>query len=108
MLVNSIFSISHNVFYQSEKEFLVLNSIYFVVFKCFQFGPASKRLVKPTFRENCNQDKLEIFIDINLPHEPWLCTVKKFGRKTVLNAFLKAVQKHFFSLYNISKGFRVQ
>ena len=40
MLVTSIFSFSHNVFYQYQKEFLCLSDIYFVVCKCFQLGPA--------------------------------------------------------------------
>ena len=39
MLVTSIFSFSHNVFYPSQKEFLYLSYIYCVVCKCFQFGP---------------------------------------------------------------------
>ena len=42
MLVTSIFSFSHNVFFQFQKEFLFLSHIYFVVCKCFQFGPVKK------------------------------------------------------------------
>ena len=38
--VTIIFSFSHNVFYPSQKEFLFWSYIYFVVCKCFQFGPA--------------------------------------------------------------------
>ena len=39
MLVTSIFSFSNHVFYQSQKEFLFLSYIYFVVCKCFEPGP---------------------------------------------------------------------
>ena len=39
MLVTSIFSFSHNVFYLSQSNFQWLIHIYFVVCKCFQFGP---------------------------------------------------------------------
>ena len=35
MLVASIFSFSHNVFYQSQREFQCLSYIYFVFCKCF-------------------------------------------------------------------------
>ena len=45
MLVTSIFFFSHNVFYQSQKEFLFLSYIYFVVCKCFQFGPVQNFVV---------------------------------------------------------------
>ena len=41
VLVSSIFSFSHNVFYSFKKDFLFLSYIYFVVCKCFQFGKAS-------------------------------------------------------------------
>ena len=37
MLVTSVFSLSHNVFYQSKIEILFLNNIFFVVCKCFEF-----------------------------------------------------------------------
>ena len=36
MLVTSIFSFSHNVFYPSQNEFQVLSHIWFAVCKCFQ------------------------------------------------------------------------
>ena len=39
MLVFNIFSFSHNVFYPSLKEFPIQIYIYFVVSKCFEFGP---------------------------------------------------------------------
>ena len=39
MLVTSIFSFSHNVFYPSLNKFQFFSYIYFVVCKCFQFGP---------------------------------------------------------------------
>ena len=39
MLVTSIFSFSHNVFYPSQNKLQLFNYIYFVVCKCFQFGP---------------------------------------------------------------------
>ena len=45
MLVTSIFSFCHNVFYQSQRELLFLSSIYFVVCKCFQFGPVKKFVI---------------------------------------------------------------
>ena len=38
MLVTSIFSFSHNVFYPSTDEFKPLSHIWIVVCKCFQFG----------------------------------------------------------------------
>ena len=55
MLVISIFSFFHNVFYPStlfypsQNKFLFFSHIYFVICKCFQFGPMSLkfcRLVK--------------------------------------------------------------
>ena len=39
MLVTSIFSFSNNVFYPSENKFQFFSHIWFVVCKCFQFGP---------------------------------------------------------------------
>ena len=39
MLETVIFSFSHNVFYPSIHNFHFLTQIYFVVCKCFQFGP---------------------------------------------------------------------
>ena len=44
MLATSIFSFSHNVFYPSEKEHLLLNCIYFIVCECFEFGQVSKNV----------------------------------------------------------------
>ena len=38
MLVTSIFSFSHNVFYPSRNKFWFFIQIYFVVYKCFQLG----------------------------------------------------------------------
>ena len=38
MLVTSIFSFSHNVFYPLQSNFLFFRHIYFVVCKCFNFG----------------------------------------------------------------------
>ena len=40
MLVTSIFSFSHKVFYSSQHKFQFLSQIYFVVCKCFEFGQA--------------------------------------------------------------------
>ena len=39
MLVSSILSFSNNVFYPSQNNFEISRHIYFVVCKCFQFGP---------------------------------------------------------------------
>ena len=39
MLVTSIFSFSRKVFYPSQKKIQFLRYIYFVICKCFQFGP---------------------------------------------------------------------
>ena len=39
MLVTSIFSYSHNVFYPSKNIFQLSNHIYFIICKCFQLGP---------------------------------------------------------------------
>ena len=39
MLETSIFSFSPNVFYLSQNRFQILSHIYFVVCKCFEFGP---------------------------------------------------------------------
>ena len=39
ILVTSIFSFSHNVFYPSQNKFQFFSHIYFIVYKCFQFGP---------------------------------------------------------------------
>ena len=36
MLVTSIFSFLHHVFYPSQKEFLLLIHIYYVVCRCFE------------------------------------------------------------------------
>ena len=44
MLVTSIFSFSHNVFYPTQNKFQFFSHIYFVVCKCFQFGPVLKKL----------------------------------------------------------------
>ena len=38
VLVTSIFSFSHKVFYPYQSKFQFLSHIYFVVCKCFQFG----------------------------------------------------------------------
>ena len=38
MLVTSIFSFSHNVFYHSQNKFQFLRYFHVVVCKCFQFG----------------------------------------------------------------------
>ena len=37
--LTSIFSFSHNVFYHFQNKFQFLGHIYFVVCKCFEFGP---------------------------------------------------------------------
>ena len=42
MLVTSIFSFSHNVFYPFQTNFIFFIHIYFVVCKCFQFRPLLK------------------------------------------------------------------
>ena len=39
MLVTSIFSFSHNVFYPFQNKFQFFSHVYFVVFQCFHFGP---------------------------------------------------------------------
>ena len=39
MLVTSILSFSHNVFYPSQNKALFLIYIYFVICNCFEFGP---------------------------------------------------------------------
>ena len=36
---NQHFLLSHNVFYPSQAKFEFFIHIYFVVYKCFQFGP---------------------------------------------------------------------
>ena len=41
-IVTSIFSFSHNVFYSSQNKFQFFCDIYFVICKCFQFGPVWK------------------------------------------------------------------
>ena len=38
MLVTSIFSFSHNVFYSVKERNSYFSNLYFVVCKCFQFG----------------------------------------------------------------------
>ena len=38
MPVTGIFSISHNIFYPSQKKYEFFGYIYFVVCKCFEFG----------------------------------------------------------------------
>ena len=38
MLVTSIFSFSHNVFYPFQNNFQFLSQFYFAVCNCFQFG----------------------------------------------------------------------
>ena len=38
MLVTSIFSFSHNIYYPSQNKLPYLSYIYLVVCKCFQFG----------------------------------------------------------------------
>ena len=45
MLVTSIFSFSHNVFYHFQNKFQFLDSIYFVVCICFEFGPVQNFVV---------------------------------------------------------------
>ena len=45
MVGKGIFSFSHNVFYQSQKEFLFFSDIYFVVCKCFEYGPVENFVV---------------------------------------------------------------
>ena len=45
MLVPSIFSLSHNVFYPFRNKFQFLSPIHFVVCKCFQFAPVYKVVV---------------------------------------------------------------
>ena len=35
-------AVSHNISYESRTEFLPLSYIYFVICKCFHFGPVSK------------------------------------------------------------------
>ena len=42
MLVTSIISFSHNVFYPLHNKFQFFHHNYFVVCKCFQFGPDQK------------------------------------------------------------------
>ena len=49
MLVTSIFSFSHNVFYPPIGSFPFLIYFYFVVCKCFEFGPVQKIVVFITF-----------------------------------------------------------
>ena len=39
ILVASIFSLSHNVFYQAKNKFQTFSHIFFVICRCFQFGP---------------------------------------------------------------------
>ena len=39
MLVTSIFSFSHNVFYSFQNRFQFFSHIYFVICKCFRFQP---------------------------------------------------------------------
>ena len=60
MLVTSIFSFFHNVFYPSKIKFQFFSHIYFVVCKCFQFGPVLRicRLVKSevkAFLKHCGK-----------------------------------------------------
>ena len=45
MLVSSIFSFSHNVFYPSQTKFELFIHIFFVVCECFQFGPVKDFVV---------------------------------------------------------------
>ena len=51
MLVTSIFPFSHNVFLPSQKEFLFLSYIYFVVCKCFQFEQVKNCVVLKMVKE---------------------------------------------------------
>ena len=53
MLITSIFSFSHDVFYPMKDRNYDFSKIYFVVCKCFQFGRVSHfcRLVKRETRE---------------------------------------------------------
>ena len=46
MLVTSIFSFSHNVFYSSRHKFQFLSHNYFVICKCFEFGPVYNFVVR--------------------------------------------------------------
>ena len=43
--ITSIFSFSHNVFYSSRNKFHFFSYIYFVVCKCFQYGPVQKFVI---------------------------------------------------------------
>ena len=45
MLVTSIFAFSHNVFYSIKKRKYHLSNTYFVVCKCFQFGPVQTDVI---------------------------------------------------------------
>ena len=51
MLVTSIFSFSHNVFYHFQNKLQFLGYIYFVVCICFESGPVQNFVVWE--RDNC-------------------------------------------------------
>ena len=83
-----VISLSHNVVYPSEKEFLSLNYIYFVVCKCFEFG----LVLKFYFGE-----ELKVFTDYNLER----ARMKEFIFERVVNIVRKgendAEQSSIFS-----------
>ena len=107
MLVTSIFSISHNVFYPSLSNFQFLSHIYFVICKCFQFGHVQNFVVGEELQalgnkvkaKNLSKDSLQI-IESNL--------VSKYKMTTIVHVYQILCWLHdlmiLMSTHNIGFG----
>ena len=71
MLVTSIFSHSHNVFYHSQSKFQFLSHIYFVVCKSFQFGMVFPTMFSTIHKKNLNFSVTFIFSSANPFNLDW-------------------------------------
>ena len=77
MLVTSIFSVSHNVFYSICDKVQFLRYIYFVICKCFQFGAVQNFVVYlrviPLFHREWFK---YLYALVNpFPNKPWFVRV---------------------------------
>ena len=82
ILVTSIFSFSHNVFYPSQNKFHCFIHIYYVICKWFNCGVGGREVVLasqswgPEFMSRGRVATLEFFIGPHIRHEYWCSSLE--------------------------------
>ena len=101
MLVTSIFSFSHNVFYHSQTKFKFFSHLYLVVCKCSQFGSVQNLSFGKKLKHNLTRDVFALCLKNSIqrktakilqPEVPVLCV-------KLINAQAPRVQTNNFTIH---------